>query len=479
MMMFAQMGVSADADRLEPAFAAQRHAFNADMNPTATRRLDQLARVLEMTEVFETEITRTIGEDFGGRAVQETALSDIFMVRASVAQARSNLRRWMKPRRVKTALQFLPGRNELLRQPIGVVGVVSPWNYPYQLAICPAVAALAAGNRVMIKPSELTPAFSALLYRMVARYFREDELTVITGDTSLSKRFVSMPFDHLFFTGSTPVGRNVAQAAARNLTPVTLELGGKSPVLFDSSADLEEAAPRVAYGKLLNAGQTCVAPDYLLVPRDRVDECASAVLAAARKMYPTLHGNPDFTSIISERHLVRLRELLEDASRRGARLLPLHDHETPTIGSRQLMPTLVLDVTPDMAMMHEEIFGPILPVIGYDSIDQAISMINEGARPLALYWFGEDKAALHRVLRETLSGGVTVNDCVWHLGQENQPFGGVGASGYGAYHGEWGFRTFSKEKPVFHQSRFVGIRYFYPPYGASFRKMMGLLHHLT
>lgn len=469
----------AETDPLAAALAKQRKAFSADMNPPITHRLDWLARVLEMTETYEAQLTQAIAEDFGSRAMQETVLSDILTVRAAVAQARSHLKAWMKPRRVATALQFFPARNELLRQPLGVVGVVSPWNYPYQLALCPAVAALAAGNRVMIKPSELTPAFSQLLAQMVGRYFADDEMTVVTGDADVGRRFVGLAFDHLFFTGSTQVGREVAQAAARNLTPVTLELGGKSPALLDESGDIAEAAPRIAYGKLLNAGQTCVAPDYLLVPQDRVEECAQTIIAAARTMYPTIHGNPDFTSIISERHLERLQGLLKDARHKGGRLLPLREGEAPVAGSRQLMPTLVLNPTPGMALMQQEIFGPILPILGYESLDEAIAIVNAGERPLALYWFGKDSAARERVLRETLSGGVTVNDCIWHLGQENQPFGGVGASGNGAYHGEWGFRTFSKEKPVFHQSKLVGVHHFYPPYGVGFQRMMALLRRFT
>ena len=376
-------------------------------------------------------------------------------------------------------MQFFPARNQLLRQPLGVVGIVSPWNYPYQLSMGPAVAALAAGNRVMIKPSELTPHFSALLAKIVAAHFDAAEMRVIEGDVGVGQRFVGLPFDHLLFTGSTAVGREVAQAAARNLTPVTLELGGKSPALLDASCDLADAAPRIAYGKLLNAGQACIAPDYLLVPRGQVDEAAQAIAAAMRSLYPSIHGNPDFSSIIDQRHLARLQGLLDDARSKGARLLPLWDSTPPPAGSRQMMPTLVLNATADMAVMQQEIFGPILPVVPYERLDDAIRFVNERERPLALYWFGKDDAARDRVLRETISGGVTINDCLWHFGQENQPFGGVGASGQGAYHGEWGFRAFSKEKPVLHQSKLVGTHRFYPPYGAGFDRLIGLLRRFV
>lgn len=466
-------------DRLVGAIEKQRAAFRAEMAPSLACRLDRLARVRAMTDSHEVALMRAIDDDFGGRARQETALSDLFTVRAAVAQARRHLKAWMKPRRVSTAMQFFPARNELMRQPLGVVGIVAPWNYPYQLAMCPAVAAVAAGNRVMIKPSELTPQFSIVLASMVAEYFDTSEMTVIQGDVDIGRRFVGLPFDHLFFTGSTAVGRDVAQAAARNLTPVTLELGGKSPALLDASCDLADAAPRIAYGKLLNAGQTCTAPDYLLAPRDRVEAIAGAIATAMRAMVPRIHANPDFTSIIGSRHLARLQDLLDDARSKGARVLSIGDLTAVVpAGSKRFMPAVVLDATPDMLVMQQEIFGPILPIIPYDRLDDAIAFVNDRERPLALYWFGKDHAARDRVLRETISGGVTINDCIWHFAQENQPFGGVGASGHGAYHGEWGFRTFSKEKPVLHQSKWVGTHRFYPPYGAGFERLLGLLHRL-
>jgi coniferyl-aldehyde dehydrogenase len=362
-----------------------------------------------------------------------------------------------------------------MRQPLGVVGIVSPWNYPYYLAMEPAVAALAAGNRVLIKPSELTPATSALMARLVSEHFRPEEMLVITGDAEVGKAFTALPFDHLFFTGSTAVGRHVAQAAAKNLTPVTLELGGKSPAIVDRSADLALTASRLAFGKLFNAGQTCVAPDYLLVPRELVEPLAQQILASMRRMYPRIAGNPDYTSIATPRHFARLQALLDDAAQRGARVLRTHD-ERPD--DRRLVPALLLDVPADAQIMQEEIFGPLLPILAYDQPDEALAHVNRGDRPLALYWFGSDRAARDRVMRETHAGGVTINDCLWHLGQQEQPFGGVGASGMGAYHGEWGFRTFSKEKPLFIQSRFAGTKLFQPPYGATFERLLGLLKKL-
>jgi coniferyl-aldehyde dehydrogenase len=459
-------------ERLHLALELQRAAYQAEMYPSYAIRQDRLQRVRHMTAKYADQLADAISQDFGNRARQETLLADVFTVESGAKHAQKHLRRWMRPRRVSTALHFLPASNQLLRQPLGVVGVVAPWNYPFYLAMAPALAALAAGNRVMIKPSELTPATSALMAKMVAEFFAPEEMQVITGDAEVGRAFSQLPFDHLFFTGSTAVGRHVAQAAAQHLTPVTLELGGKSPALVDRSCHLQMTAERLAYGKLLNAGQTCVAPDYLLVPREMVEPLAQAILQAMRKMFPALEGNADYTHIASERHRARLQGLLDDARARGARLLP--SHEGPLSG-RALTPHLLLDVNDEMTVMREEIFGPLLPIVPYDRVDEALAYINRHERPLALYWFGQDRAMQQRVMEQSHAGGVTINDCIWHLGQEEQPFGGVGASGMGSYHGEWGFRTFSKEKPIFSQARFAGTKLFYPPYGKTFSRLLGLL----
>jgi len=463
-------------ERLHLALLAQRRAFEAERMPSYDVRRDRLERLLKMTRDHGEALASAMAQDFGHRARQESLLADVFTVESGARHAIKHLRGWMKARRVATPLHFLPGRNVLMRQPLGVVGIVAPWNYPYYLAMEPAVAALAAGNRVLIKPSELTPATSELMARLVAEHFKPEEMRVITGDAEVGKAFTSLPFDHLFFTGSTPVGRIVAQAAAKNLTPVTLELGGKSPVVVDRSCDLDLTASRLAFGKLFNAGQTCVAPDYLLVPRELVEPLSQKILAEMRRMYPRITGNADYTSIATPRHFARLQGLLDDARDRGARVLRSHD-ERPD--DRRLVPALLLDVPLEATVMQEEIFGPLLPVVGYDRVDDALAHINRGDRPLALYWFGSDSAARDHVMQQTHAGGVTINDCLWHLGQEEQPFGGVGASGMGAYHGEWGFRTFSKEKPLFIQSRFAGTKLFQPPYGATFERLMALLKRIA
>jgi coniferyl-aldehyde dehydrogenase len=463
-------------ERLHLILEQQRAAFDRERLPSLAQRRDRLERLRRMTATHAQDLAEAMSRDFGHRSRHESLLADLFTVESGARHAIRHLKRWMAVRRAPTALHFLPASNRLMPQPLGVVGIVAPWNYPYYLAMAPALAALAAGNRVMIKPSELTPATSELMARLVAEHFAPDEMTVVTGDAEVGKAFTHLPFDHLFFTGSTPVGRLVAQAAAQRLTPVTLELGGKSPAIVDRSADLALAAERIAFGKLLNAGQTCVAPDYVLAPKELVQPLADAIVAAVRRFYPRIDGNPDYTAIVSPRHHARLRGLLDDARARGATLRPTHD-EAPA--DRRLVPTLLLGTTPDMTVMREEIFGPLLPIVPYGHVSEAIAQVNAGDRPLALYWFGEDRAAREDVLTRTVAGGVTVNDCIWHLGQEEQPFGGVGASGMGAYHGVWGFNTFSKLKPVFLQTRFAGTRLFHPPYGRTFDRLLGLLKKIT
>ncbi len=466
-----QLSNQSIADTLE----IQRAAFHADMLPCAAVRRGRLDRLQAMVAENEAAILEAINADFGGRARQEMVLTELFIVLSAIRQQRRKLGRWMRPRRVATPLYMLPGSSELMPQPLGVVGNIVPWNYPCQLALVPAAAALAAGNRVMIKPSELTPAFARLLAQLAARYFCPAELAVVEGGVEISRDFAALPFDHLVFTGSTAVGRQVAVAAARNLTPVTLELGGKSPAIIDASCDLAQAAPRLAFGKLFNAGQTCVAPDYALVPRDRLADFVREVSAAAATMYPQYADNEQYTSIISERHLARLRQLVVEAEEQGATAVRLGGEKDGAGSGRRMAPVLLLDVTPEMAVMREEIFGPLLPVVPYDTLEQAIAFVNQRERPLALYWFGRERRNCTKVLRSTISGGVTINDALWHAAQENLPFGGVGASGIGAYHGEHGFLAFSKLKPIFRQARINGFGLFRPPYGRLFDALAGFL----
>ena len=458
------------------ALERQRRAHLQDMTPDAAQRLDRLDRLAVMTNENVEAICTAISADFGNRSKHETLVADIYTVQSGVAHARRHVRGWMKPRRVSTALTFRPGSNRLLPQPLGVVGVVSPWNYPYDLAIGPTLAAFAAGNRVMLKPSELTPRTSELMAALAGKYFKPEEFLVVLGDAKVGQVFTELPFDHLIFTGSTPVGRLVAQASAKNLTPTTLELGGKSPAILDASVDMKRAAGSIMFGKCFNAGQTCIAPDYALTPRDKVGLFVEATRSAVAGMYPKLAGNPDYTSIVNERHYQRLQSLLRDAEDKGAKTIALNpagENFDPAL--RKIPPTLVLDARPDMAIMQEEIFGPLLPVIAYDRLDEALAFINGRDRPLALYWFGENAGNRDHVLANTISGGVTINDTLLHFAQEEQPFGGVGPSGMGAYHGHWGFDAFSKLKPVFYQSKLNGAGLLRPPYGATFDRILSLI----
>jgi coniferyl-aldehyde dehydrogenase len=465
---------------LENAFHAMFELSRTKPAPTLTMRLDRLARLRAAISENESRFEQAISADFGHRSKTETAIAETLLVLGEIKHAAKHLKSWMAPQRVSTALQFMPAKNRLIPQPVGVVGIIAPWNYPLQLTLAPAVAALAAGNRVMIKPSELVPRFSALLREVIAAKFDSTEMLVTGIDDDISRAFASLPFDHLMFTGSTRVGRLVAEAAGRNLTPVTLELGGKSPAIVDRSADLDQAAARIAYGKLLNAGQTCIAPDYALVPEASVQDFADRLQGHMRRMYGTDPGNADYTSIVSDRHYARLEALVADAAAKGARILQAAKPDDPAWKSkRKFPPTILVGATPEMMVMQEEIFGPLLPILGYKDAGDPVSYINAHDRPLALYWFGKDDAARDDVLSRTISGGVTVNDCLFHFTQINQPMGGIGASGTGAYHGEWGFRTLSKLKPVFYRSPFNRLADLYPPYGAKIARLEKMLRFMS
>lgn len=454
----------------------QKRAFAADMNPDRKTRDERLARLDRLIQRDGDRLAEMINRDFGTRSPTMTAVVETVMLRAAIRHTRRNLKSWMKPRRVHTAMMFMPGRCRLLRQPLGVVGIIGAWNYPLQLTLSPLVDAIAAGNRAMVKPSELAPIFAAGLKESFDEFFAPDEVAIVTGDAEIGKAFSALPFDHLVFTGSTQIGRMVALAAAKNLTPVTLELGGKSPTIIDSSVDMKVAADRLVWGKLLNCGQTCVAPDYALVPRASVTPLIEALRKAVAKQYPTIAANPDYTSIVSTRHFERLQALVEEAKARGAKAIELNPaNETIAAAGRKLAPTLLLDVTDDMRVMQEEIFGPLLPIVPYDSLDEAIAYVNARARPLALYWFGTDSGNRDKVLNGTISGGVAINDTMMHVVQDGLPFGGVGPSGQGAYHGEHGFRQFSKEKPVFIQSRLSSGPLLYPPYNAFTKLLLRVL----
>jgi coniferyl-aldehyde dehydrogenase len=458
------------SDTLAELCEAQKRDSLPDW-PMRARRLRALEALLHD---HRTAIGTAIDADFGRRPREETAILEIFPSLSGIRHALRHGRRWMRTQRRWANFWFLPARTEIVPRPLGVVGIIVPWNYPLYLAVGPLTDALAAGNRVMIKMSELTPRFSALFEELIARAFPGREVVVVNGDADVGRAFSALPFDHLLFTGSTAVGREVMKAAAANLTPVTLELGGKSPALIGPNARFEHAVERIVIGKLMNAGQTCIAPDYVLLPRGRVDAFVQSARAAAARLYPDLPRNPQYSSIVSERHFARLSALRDDAVAAGARALRLGDAGDDA-SRRVIAPALLVDVDDRMEIMRQEIFGPLLPLVRYDTLDEAIAYVGAHPHPLALYVFDDDRATLDRIQRETHAGGVTINDTILHIAQHNLPFGGAGPSGMGVYHGEAGFRTFSRMKPVMRQARFNFVSLLNPPYGARFRAMLRLL----
>ena len=468
--------MSMSDENLQKIMNAQRAAFNANPNPSWAERKANLQKLAKVIADNEHNFQQVISEDFGNRSFVETTIAEIAIIHAGIKHALKHTPKWMRTRKAPTAMQFKPATNRIIPQPLGVVGIISPWNYPLQLAVMPLVGALGAGNRVMIKPSEYTPKFSSLLKSVLGEVFHEDEVYVAVGGVAVAQEFSSLAFDHLLFTGSTNVGRIVAGAAAKNLTPVTLELGGKSPVIIDESANQKLAVARIANGKLINAGQTCVAPDYLLMPEREIDAFSQALIKKAEEFYPTFAGNPDYTSIIADSHYARLQGLLEDAEIKGAHIQTAGDDDTQVLaGERRIPLTVVTKTTPDMKIMQEEIFGPLLPIVASESLEESMNYIQERDRPLALYWFGENKTKRDHVLKNTISGGVSINETAWHVVQEDIPFGGVGPSGMGGYHGEHGFKTFSHMKGVFLQSKFSGGKMLYPPYTEKTQKVLNMM----
>jgi coniferyl-aldehyde dehydrogenase len=456
-------------------FDAQREAFRAN-GRSANDRIAAL-RALERALVkYKSAIVTAISDDFNGRAAEETQALELVPTLGEIRDACAHLRSWMEPRNVHVAWQFQPARARIELQPKGVVGILGAWNYPLFLTIGPAVGAIAAGNHVMIKPSELAPRTAELLREMVEKTFPPEYVTVVNGDAEIAQQFAGLPFDHLLFTGSTQVGKLVMKAAAENLTPVTLELGGKSPALVHRDYPLKMAVERILTTKLYNAGQTCVAPDYLLLARDRAETFLEIATHFIEVTYPKLVSNPDYTRIIDAAHYRRLDGLIHEAREKGARVLQVNAAaETCNEENRVFPPTLLLDVTNDMEIMREEIFGPILPVVFYDNLDEAIDYINARPHPLALYYFDLNSARVKDVLARTRSGGVTVNDCMFHVGQTGLPFGGVGGSGMGHYHGIHGFETFSNKKGVFLESRWTPLSLLRPPYGKIARRILDFL----
>jgi coniferyl-aldehyde dehydrogenase len=444
--------------------------------PSAGKRLESLERLESTLLARKDALAEAISRDFGNRSKHETVAAEVYVVQSEIRHARAHLRDWMRPQPRDVGLAFLPATAQVVFQPLGVVGIISPWNYPVQLALAPLVGALAAGNRAMIKPSELVPHAAEALAALVADVFPPDQVTVVTGGPEVGEAFSRLPFDHLVFTGSTRVGKVVMRAAAENLVPVTLELGGKSPAIIGQGISARAAAEKIMSGKCFNAGQTCVAPDYVLVPRPLLGEVTAAFEAAVTKMYPTLAANPDYTSIINDRHYARLCGYIDEAKKRGVKTVEINPaKEALDPAKRKLAPTLLVDPPEDLAVMQEEIFGPILPIKTYELIDEAIDYVNDRPRPLALYYLGYDEDETETVITKTIAGGMCVNETVLHVGVDDLPFGGVGPSGMGHYHGVEGFETFSKKKGILRQSRLSGSALLRPPFGKPLELLLKLL----
>jgi aldehyde dehydrogenase (NAD+)/coniferyl-aldehyde dehydrogenase len=468
------MPVTDTAINLTEAFAAQHAASRNDPVAPWETRSARLKQLLTLMKANRADLAAAISDDFGNRSPSETELIEFFPAIGALRHALAHGKRWMRPRRRRTTLWFRPGRSRLLPQPKGVAGIIVPWNYPLLLTVAPLASALAAGNRVMIKLSEFTPRFSDLFARLAGEAFAADELFVVNGDADVARAFSALPFDHLLFTGSTAVGRHVMRAASDNLTPVTLELGGKSPAIVGPGADFDHAVARIVLGKLVNAGQTCIAPDYVLLPKGKIEEFAERAATATRRFYPGLAANTDFATIINQKQFDRLTAWQDEARAAGAHIIPLGDGSNDP-ARRLFVPAAITGAPDNTSVMREEIFGPLLPLVEYDTVDDAIAYVNARPRPLALYVFDRDEATVSRVLARTSAGGVTVNDTLLHIAQDDLPFGGIGPSGMGAYHGEEGFLTFSHMKPVFIQTRLNAAGLLAPPFGRMRRALIRIL----
>jgi coniferyl-aldehyde dehydrogenase len=456
----------------------QRSDYVREGEVPAATRVDRLDRAIALVVDHRERLVDAMCEDFGHRSRHQSLFTDIAASIGPLKHAKKRLADWMKPekRKVDFPMNLLGARARVEYQPLGVVGVISPWNFPVNLTFTPLAGILAAGNRCMIKPSEYTPATSQVMAELIAAAFDELEIAVVVGGPQTGADFAGLPFDHLLFTGATSVARHVMRAAAENLVPVTLELGGKSPVIVGRTANIDKTTDAIMAGKMMNAGQICLAPDYVFVPKENVGEFVAATQRSVSKMFASLLDNDDYTSIVNQRHYDRLNGYIEDAKQKGARVVEINpgNEDFRQQPAHKIPPTLILDANDSMKVMQDEIFGPVMPVKTYGDLDEAVDYVNGHARPLGLYYFGTDEREQHRVLTHTTSGGVTVNDVIMHVAQEDLPFGGVGPSGMGAYHGHDGFKRFSHAKSIFTQSKIdlaslAGLR---PPYGEKIEKLL-------
>ena len=461
--------MTANTHNLHELLQIQKQAFNEQPFPSEKLRITQLKALKAAILKHKDALVKAISVDFGYRSEDETKLADIMPTILSIGYHIKLLRSWMKPEKRKVSALFQPASSQIMFQPLGVIGIMAPWNYPVFLTLGPLVAAIAAGNRAMIKPSEFTPHSNRVLNDIINDVFSKDEVVIVEGEAEVAAAFSALAIDHLIFTGSSTVGKHVMASAARNLTPVTLELGGKSPALIADDVSTDFVVERLLYGKCLNSGQTCVAPDYVLCPEEKLDELVESLKKGFNTLYPDLSCG-DYSSIINDRQFARLNGLIDDAKAKGATVISLA--EQPEGQARCLPLQLIVGAKDTMKVMQEEIFGPILPILTVKNIDEAISLIQLKPRPLALYLFSQNKHTQNYVLTRTHAGGVCINDSVNHVAQEDLPFGGVGASGMGKYHGKEGFLTFSAAKPILKRGRIYSAKFAFPPYNRAIHKMI-------
>lgn len=454
---------------LERLFREQKRSFSFSNVTSMVDRKAKLKKLAATLRNYESKIVNALQQDFSNRSTIETRSAEIGGTIAHIHYTLKNLKGWSASKKISNLTGAVPGKAYVRREPKGVVGIISPWNYPIQLALIPLVTAIAAGNRVMLKPSESTPTTSALMVEMLSKVFDSSEVAVVIGEADIAAAFSRLPWDHLFYTGSTEVGRLVAIEAAKNLTPVSLELGGKSPVIMMPDADINDHSKRVAMGKFYNGGQTCVAPDYMLVPKGKSRAYGNKIIGFAKSFYTDGQSDETFTSLINDRSYERITQLVEGARQEGCDILTA-SISSPAKNTRHIDPTVILSPSPQSEVMKEEIFGPVLPILEYDTIDQAIDFITERDHPLALYVFGQNVSDAKRVMERTTSGGAVINGSILHVALEQLPFGGVGKSGYGAYHGERGFAEFSHERSILIMPKWKFLTdIITPPYGKLLR----------
>lgn len=461
-------------EALQHRFEQMHKLTREETEVSAELRCERLQKLEDLIDDNRDAIAYMINQDFGHRCTQETLMAEVYPTLDEVRHAKRNVKQWMKPCKVNTNMWFLPATSYLQPQPLGVVGIIAPWNYPLMLSLAPLIGALSAGNRVMIKLSEHTPLFAEWLAKNISEYFDPNEVSIVIGEVDMAQAFSSLPFDHLFFTGSTQVGKHVMRSASEHLTPVTLELGGKSPVIVDQDCDLENTVSRILTGKLLNAGQTCIAPDYVLLPEDLQEQFINLSRDWVEKHYPNLDNNDDYTHLINTAQFTRVTGYLDNAKEQGANVYALTDIQ-PNADKNLMPPYIVTDLDESCDLLQHEIFAPILPLVSYQGIDNAINYVNSRPRPLALYVFAKDDEICQKVINQTISGGACINDTLYHIAQNELPFGGVGESGMGAYHGKYSFDTFTHYKGIFKQSPLNAMGLLQPPYGGTFDKLMKVI----